>query len=103
MSPARARRTGRARHALAHRRRRPHIHTVSFDPAEDAWVDALVHVLEDHGSPCAARSAIVRVALHTLHEALTGFTQQEIATFFVERDADLLRAIFDRTPRLPFD
>jgi hypothetical protein len=102
MSPARARRTRLSQDPIE-LRRRPHIHTVSFDPTEDAWVDALVTVLQDHEVPSAARSAIIRVALQTLRDALAGRTPQEIAKFFVQRDADRVLATFDGTSRLPFD
>ena len=83
-----------------HRRR---IHTVSFDPTGDAWLDALLDLLTEAGYPKAGRSEIVRVGLLGLQEALAGCTRAEILKFFVLRDAERLLASFDGTPRLPFD
>ena len=102
MSPARKRRRRRAR-ASAASRRRPHIHTVSFDSGEDEWVDALVHALRSQGLPNAARSQIVRVALRALRDALAKQTGQEVARFFIRREADRLLANLDATADLPFD
>ena len=84
----------------SHRRR---IHTVSFDPTGDAWLDALLDLLTEAGYPKAGRSEIVRVGLLGLQEALAGRTRSEILTFFVLRDAERLLASFDGAPRLPFD
>ena len=83
-----------------HRRR---IHTVSFDPTGDEWLDALLDLLTEAGYPKAGRSEIVRVGLLGLQEALAGRTRSEILKFFVLRDAERLLASFDGTPRLPFD
>ena len=83
-----------------HRRR---IHTVSFDPSEDEWIDALVNLLSDAGYPKAGRSEIVRVGMRGLQEALAGRTRSEILRFFVLRDAEWLLASFHGTLRLPFD
>ena len=83
-----------------HRRR---IHTVSFDPTEDEWIDALVDLLSEAGYPKAGRSEIVRVGMRALQDALAGRTHSEILTFFVLGDAEWLLASFDGTPRLPFD
>ena len=75
---------------------------MSFDPREDAWVDALIHLLGEAGYPKVARSEVVRVGLLGLQDALAGRTPSEIATFF-QRDAERLLASFDGTRRLPFD
>ena len=83
-----------------HRRR---IHTVSFDPTEDEWIDALVDLLSEAGYPKAGRSEIVRVGMRGLQDALAGRTRSEILKFFVLRDAEWLLASFTGTPRLPFD
>ncbi len=83
-----------------HRRR---IHTVSFDPTGDEWLDALLDLLTEAGYPNAGRSEIVRVGLLGLQEALAGRTRSEILKFFVLRDAERLLASFEGTPRLPFD
>ena len=82
--------------------RRRRIHTVSFDPREDAWVDALIDLLSEAGYPKVARSEVVRVGLLGLQDALVGRTPAEIAKFF-QRDAERLLASFDGTRRLPFD
>ena len=50
--------------------RRRRIHTVSFDPIEDDWVETIVGILAAEGYPTAARSEIVRVALLGLRETL---------------------------------
>ncbi len=84
----------------SHRRR---IHTVSFDPTEDDWIDALLALLTEAGYPKAGRSEIVRVGVLGLQAALAGRTRSEILKFFVLRDAERLLAFFDGTPRLPFD
>ena len=84
----------------SHRRR---IHTVSFDPIEDEWIDALVNLLSDAGYPKAGRSEIVRVGVRGLQDALAGRTRSEILKFFVLRDAEWLLASFHGTLRLPFD
>ena len=83
-----------------HRRR---IHTVSFDPTEDEWLDTLLDLLTEAGYPKAGRSEIVRVGLLGLQEALAGRTRSEILKFFVLREAERLLASFDGMPRLPFD
>ena len=83
-----------------HRRR---IHTVSFDPTEDEWIDALVDLLSEAGYPKAGRSEIVRVGMRALQDALAGRTQSEILTFFVVGDAEWLLASMNGTLRLPFD
>jgi len=102
MKPTRKRRTRLSR-ASAASRRRPHIHSVSFDPTEDQWVDALVHSLRDQGLPHAARSQIIRVALQDLRGALAQHTGQDVARFFIQRDADRLLATLSAPPHLPFD
>ncbi len=84
----------------SHRRR---IHTVSFDPTEDDWIDALLALLTEAGYPKAGRSEIVRVGVLGLQAALAGRNRSEILKFFVMRDAERLLAFFDGTPRLPFD
>ena len=96
-------RVSRARPPALHDTRRRRIHTVSFDPIEDDWLETIVGILTAEGHPNAARSEIVRVALLGLREALAGRTHQDVAKFFVQRDADRLLATFDGTPRLPFD
>ena len=96
-------RVSRARPTALHDTRRRRIHTVSFDPIEDDWIETIVGILTAEGHPNAARSEIIRVALLGLREALAGRTRQDVAKFFVHRDADRLLATFDGTPRLPFD
>jgi hypothetical protein len=92
--------TSRDARDQSHRRR---IHTVSFDPTEDEWIDALVALLNEAGYPKPGRSEIVRVGMRGLQDALAGRTRAEILTFFVLRDAEWLLASFHGTPRLPFD
>ena len=84
----------------SHRRR---IHTVSFDPTQDEWIDALVDLLSEAGYPKAGRSEIVRAGMRGLQDALAGRTRSEILKFFVLRDAEWLLASFHGTLRLPFD
>ena len=89
--------------SIARPRRRPHIHTVSFDPADDAWTDALVEALLEAGVPDATRSVVIRVALQALREVLAELTGPDLSRFFVQRHADRLLSGFDDTSRLPFD
>jgi hypothetical protein len=84
--------------------RRRRIHTISFDPIEDEWLNAIIEILAAEGHPKAARSEVVRVALTGLREALADHTRAAIVRFFVQRDADRLFAALDSTTRrLPFD
>jgi hypothetical protein len=77
--------------------------SISFDLAEERWVDTLVDLLREEGFPRAGRSEVVRLGLLQLREALAGKTRQQIVRFFIRRDADRLAATLDRVPRLPFD
>jgi hypothetical protein len=81
---------------------RHRILSISFDPADAAWVDALVDLLRHAGYAKAARAEIVRTALQELHQVLAGRTRAEIVRFFLDREADRLLASFEGTPRLPF-
>jgi hypothetical protein len=83
--------------ALRHR-----ILSISFDPADAEWVDALVDLLPRAGYAKAARAETVRTALQELHQVLAGRTRAEIVKFFLDREAERLLASFDGTPRLPF-
>jgi hypothetical protein len=83
--------------------RRRRIHTVSFDPVQDDWLETIVGILAAEGHPNAARSEIIRVALLGLRDTLAGRTRQDITKFFVQRDADRLLASFEGPPLLPFD
>ena len=80
---------------------RHRILSISFDPADAEWVDALVDLLRQAGYAKAARAEIVRTALQDLHKVLAGRTHAEIVKFFLEREAERLLASFDRTPKLP--
>lgn len=71
--------------------------SISFDPPEVKWVDAMVSLLREGGYPNAKRSEVVRVALFELQNALTGRTREEIVKYFVERDAARRVATFGRT------
>jgi len=76
--------------------------SISFDPAEAEWVDALVALLKQEGYPKAGRSEVVRLALLQLRDALAGRSRPDIIKFFVQREADRLVATLDGTiPRLP--
>lgn len=76
--------------------------SISFDPAEAQWVDALVDLLRQEGYPKAGRSEVVRLALLQLRDALVGRSRADIVKFFVQRDAERLVATLDgTTPRLP--
>jgi hypothetical protein len=77
--------------------------SISFDLAEERWVDTLVDLLREEGFPRAGRSEVVRLGLLQLREALAGKTRQQIVRFFVRRDADRLSAALDYGQRLPFD
>jgi hypothetical protein len=81
---------------------RHRIRSISFDPGDAEWVDALVDLLRQAGYPKAARAEIVRAALQELHLVLAGRTPGEIVKFFLDREADRLLASFHGTPRLPF-
>ena len=81
---------------------RHRIRSISFDPGDAEWVDALVDLLRQAGYPKAARTEIVRTALQELHQVLAGRTRAEIVKFFLDREAERLLASFDGTPRLPF-
>jgi hypothetical protein len=81
---------------------RHRIRSISFDPGDAEWVDALVDLLRQAGYPKAARTEIVRAALQELHQVLAGRTRAEIVKFFLDREAERLLASFDGTPRLPF-
>lgn len=83
--------------------RRRRIHTISFDPADEDWLETIIGILAAEGLPKAARSEIVRVALLGLREKLAGRNRQDIAKFFVQREADRLLAALEGPPRLPFD
>jgi hypothetical protein len=80
---------------------RHRILSISFDPADAEWVDALVDLLRQAGYAKAARAEIVRTALQDLHKVLAGRTRAEIVKFFLDREAERLLASFDRTPKLP--
>ena len=76
--------------------------SISFEPPEAEWVDALVCLLEEEGYPKARRSEVVRIALFDLQQALADRTRLDIAKYFVQRDAARLVAAVERTaPRLP--
>ena len=75
--------------------------SISFDPADAEWVDALVDLLRHAGYAKAARAEIVRTALHDLHQVLAGRTHGEIVKFFLDREAERVLAAFDGTPKLP--
>ena len=81
---------------------RHRIRSISFDPADAEWVDALVDLLREAGYAKAARAEIVRTALQQLHQVLAGRTRAEVVKFFLDREAERLLASFDGTPRLPF-
>lgn len=81
---------------------RHRIVSISFDPADAEWVDALVEILRQAGYAKAARAEVVRTALQELHHVLAGRPRQEIVKFFLDREAERLLASFDGTPRLPF-
>jgi len=81
---------------------RHRILSISFDPTDAEWVDALVGLLRQAGYAKAARAEIVRTALQDLHQVLAGRTRAEIVKFFLDREAERLLASFDGTPRLPF-
>ena len=81
---------------------RHRIRSISFDPGDAEWVDALVDLLRQAGYPKAARAEIIRTALQELHQVLAGRTRAEIVKFFLDREAERLLASFDGTPRLPF-
>jgi hypothetical protein len=81
---------------------RHRIVSISFDPADAEWVDALVDLLRQAGYAKAARAEIVRTALQDLHQVLAGRTRAEIVKFFLDREAERLLAPLDDTPRLPF-
>lgn len=66
--------------------------SISFDPTELQWVDALVQSLEQADYPLAARSEVVRVALLELRETLLGKTPSEIVHYFAQRHGDRLIA-----------
>jgi hypothetical protein len=76
--------------------------SISFDPNEAEWVDALVDLLKQEGYPHAGRSEVVRMGLLQLRDALAGRRRSEIAKFFVQRDAERLAAALEGTgPTLP--
>ena len=81
---------------------RQRIRSISFDPSDAEWVDALVDLLRQAGYPKAARAEIVRTALQELHHVLAGRTRAEVVKFFLDREAERLLASFDGTPMLPF-
>ena len=80
---------------------RHRILSISFDPADAEWVDAIVDLLRQAGYPKAARAEIVRTALQGLHQVLAGRTHAEIVKFFLDREAERLLAPFNGTPKLP--
>ena len=76
--------------------------SISFDPPEARWVDALVALLKEQGYPNAKRSEVVRIALLELQDALAGRTRADIVKHFVQRDATRRMAtISGTTPALP--
>jgi hypothetical protein len=80
---------------------RHRILSISFDPADAEWVDALVDLLRHAGYAKAARAEIVRTAIQDLHQVLAGRTHGEIVKFFLEREAERLLAPFDPARKLP--
>jgi len=77
--------------------------SISFDPAEAEWVDALVALLKQGGYPKAARSEVIRIGLLELQKALAELSRSQIVKFFVQREADrLLRDVDGTAPSLPF-
>ena len=92
MAPPRPRDQGRRSRGLS----------ISFEPPEAEWVNALVGLLKEEGYPHARRSEVVRIALFGLQEALANRTRVDIVKYFVQRDAARLVAVVERTaPRLP--
>ena len=76
--------------------------SISFDPPEARWVDALVTLLKEQGYPNAKRSEVVRIALLELQDALAGRTRADIVKHFVQRDAARrVATINGATPGLP--
>lgn len=83
-------------------RRKQRIVSISLDPAEAKWLDALVDLLEEQSYPKAARSEVVRMALLALRDELRDRTPSEIVRYFVQRDAERLVATLVETA-LPGD
>ena len=84
------------------RRRRSRGLSISFDPVEAEWVNALVRLLREEGYPNAKRSQVVRMSLLELRDALAGRTRTGIVKYFVQRDAARQVATVNGTiPRLP--
>ena len=81
---------------------RHRILSISFDPADAEWVDALVDLLRQAGYAKAARAEVVRTALQELHGMLAGRTRAEIVKFFLDHEAERLLASLDGTPKVPF-
>ena len=76
--------------------------SISFEPPEAQWVDALVCLLKEEGYPKARRSEVVRIALFEFQQVLADRTRVDIVKYFVQRDAARLVAAVERTaPRLP--
>lgn len=77
------------------RRRRSRGLSISFEPSEATWVDALVLLLDDAGYHKARRSEVIRIALFELQNALAGRSREDILKYFVQREAARLVATVD--------